>query len=216
MKLLIFFREFVRHSWWKCEGIFRGIIDRVAYLNFIYKATIDLVRLVFSEEVKVAMFSINGGRAPGLDGYIIHFFQVCWSIVGKEVEEAIIQFFTTNELLPAFNSTIVALVPKCKNPNCIRDYRPISCCTMVYKCITKILANKIKKYLLVVIGRSQSAFIQGRSITDNIFMAQELEKGYERSTLSSRCAIKIDLQKAFDSLDWNFLLKVMSVLRFPS
>ena len=110
-------------------------------------------------------------------------------------------FFTTNELLPAFNSTIVDLVPKCKNPNCIRDYRPISCCTVVYKCITKILANKIKKYLPMVIGKSQSAFIQGRSNIDNILMAQELVRGYERSTISQRCAIKIDLQKAFDSID---------------
>ena len=102
-------------------------------------------------------------------------------------------FFLTKDILPAFNSTIIALVPKCKAPRSIRDYRPISCCSVVYKCITKILANRLKKYLPDVIGGNQSAFVRGRSITDNILMAQELVRGYGRSSLTARCAVKIDL-----------------------
>ena len=96
-------------------------------------------------------------------------------------------------MLPAFNSTIVALVPKCQNPSRIQEYRPISCCSVIYKCITKILANRLKKVLLDVIGPNQIVFIAERSITDNVLMAQKLVRGYGRSTLSPRCAIKIDL-----------------------
>ena len=68
----------------------------------------------------------------------------------------------------------------------------------------KILANKLKKFMLQLVGNNQSAFIPDRNIADNVMMAQKLVKGYGRTTLSSRCMIKIDLQKAFDTVDWNF------------
>ena len=75
--------------------------------------------------------------------------------------------------------------------------------------------NKIKKYLPCIIEKNQNAFIGGRSITNNILMAQELVRGYGRTTLSLRCAIKIDLQKAFDSLSWEFIFYVLTVLKVP-
>ena len=100
-----------------------------------------------------------------------------------------------------FNSTIVTLVPKCPNPCSIRDFRPIFCYSVIYKYITKIVANRLKKHMPQLVENNQNVFIQGRSITDNIHMAQELVRGYGRSSLSFRCAIKIDLQKAFDSLN---------------
>ena len=162
------------------------------------------------------MFSINGEKSPGPDGYTSHFFKVAWPIVESEVNEAILSFFERNFLHTAFNSTIIALVPKCQNPNSIKDFRPISCCSVIYKCITKIMSNRLKKFLPAIISGNQSAFISGRSITDNILMAQELVKGYGRSTLSPRCAIKVDLQKAFDSLNWKFILDVLAALKFPA
>ena len=98
----------------------------------------------------------------------------------------------------------------------MKDFRPISCCFVIYKCITKILANRLKNFLPNIIGLNQSAFIARRSITDNVLMVQELVKGYGRSTLFSRCAIKIDLQKVFDSLNWGFIMDVLKVLKISS
>ena len=129
---------------------------------------------------------------------------------------AVNEFFQTRKMHPGFNSTIVTLVLKCSNPCSIRDFRPISYCSVIYKCLTKIIANRLKKYMPQLVGNNQSAFIPGRSITDNILMAQELVRGYGRSSLSLRCAIKIDLQKAFDCLNWEFVLNVLIVLQFPS
>ena len=63
--------------------------------------------------------------------------------------------------------------------------------------------------LIIIIIKKQNAFVVGRSITDNVLLAQELVKGYSRATLSPRCCIKIDLQKAFDTLDWNFIIEVL-------
>ena len=118
-------------------------------------------------------------------------------------------------MLPAFNSTGIALVPKCQNPASIKEFRHISCCSIIYKCITKIMGNRLKRYMPCLVSLNQSAFIARRSIADNVMLAQELVKGYSRGSLSARCTIKIDLHKAFDTLDWEFILAVLSAMKFP-
>ena len=179
------------------------------------EAQADLIKEITPEEIKAAMFAIDGGKSPRPDGFTAHFFKEAWSIVGRDVVEVVEYFFQSTDLSPAFNSTIVALVPKCNNPISMTDFRPISCCAVIYKCITKIMADRLKRFLPFIIERNQSAFIRGRSITDNILLAQEMVRGYGRTTLSPRCVMKIDLRKAFDSLDWDFVLDVMVSLRFP-
>ena len=71
-------------------------------------------------------------------------------------------------------------------------------------------------YMPKLIEKNQSAFISRRCIEDNVLLAQEMVRGYARSTLSPRCAIKVDLQKAFDSLSWDFILEVLTALHFPT
>ena len=139
------------------------------------------------------MFSIGSDKAPGPDGFSSCFFKAAWSIVGADVRDAVLHFFHTGSLISAFNSTSIALVPKSQNPTYIKDYRPISCCSVVYKCITKILSNRLKHYMPKLIGKNQSAFVPGKSIADNVLLAQEMVRGYARKTLSPRCAIKVDL-----------------------
>ncbi|XP_074342333.1 uncharacterized protein LOC141679853 [Apium graveolens] len=95
------------------------------------------------------------------------------------------------------------------------DFRPISLCTVMYKCISKILASRLKLIMPTVVDIAQSAFIPGRSISDNILLAQELFRGYERETGTAKCALKIDLHKAFDSLHWDFILAVLVRFKFP-
>ena len=107
-------------------------------------------------------------------------------------------------------------MPKCSNLSSIRDYRPISCCSIIYKCITRILANRLKQFLSGDISSRQNAFIERRIITDKVLMAQEMVRGYGRITLSPICTIKIDLQKAFDSLDWRFIHVVLLAIGLPS
>ena len=113
------------------------------------------------------------------------------------------------------NSTIIALIPKNATPCKMQDFRPISLCTVMYKCISKILASRLQHILPSLIDKSQSAFIQGRQISDNILVAQELFRGYNRNSGSPQCAIKVDLFKAFDSINWNCLFAVMEAMDFP-
>ncbi|KAA3475745.1 reverse transcriptase [Gossypium australe] len=141
----------------------------------------------------------NGDKAPGPDGFTSTFFKVAWDIVGADVTKAILYFFQTRKLRPAFNCSS-------SNGNQVKHYRPISCCSAVYKCVTRIIMNRLTSYLPLIISKNQSAFVQLRNISDNILLAQELVCGYGREFLSLRCAIKVDLQKAFDSLHWVFCL----------
>ena len=113
------------------------------------------------------------------------------------------------------NSTAIALIPKSANVNKMTDFRPISLLNIPYKCISKILADRMKLVLPDLIDQSQSAFIKGRSISDNILLAQELFRGYGRETGTSKCALKLDLHKAFDSVDWNFIISMLLKLKFP-
>lgn len=79
------------------------------------------------------------------------------------------------------------------------EFKPISCCNIIYKCIAKILANRLKVCLPSLISWNQSAFIHGKRIVDNILLANKVVKDYHRSTGEPRCAIKVDLKRAFDS-----------------
>jgi hypothetical protein len=102
------------------------------------------------------------GMNTGLDGFSTAFFHSAWPIISDNVCEAVLEFFHHGKLLKEANSTIITLVLKRKNPSSIRDYRPISYFNIIYKCITKILANRMIPRLEEVISSNQRAFIPCR------------------------------------------------------
>lgn len=115
-------------------------------------------------------------------------------------------------MLKQFNDTLIALVPKIPRPKRVTDFRPISCCNTLYKWIAKMLANRLKKCLPVLISWNQSAFVAARRIQDNIILAQKVVNDYSRANGKPRCAIKVDLMKAFDLVHLLFVNKIMKVL----
>ncbi|GJR54181.1 hypothetical protein Tco_1404702 [Tanacetum coccineum] len=161
-----------------------------------------------------AMFSIGDERAPRPDGFSSAFFKKGWDIVGLNVCHAIRDFFVNGRLLKEINHTFIALIPKVSTPLKINDYRPISCCNVIYKCISKILTNRIIDGIKEVVSDNQSAFVPGRRISDNILITQELMHNYHRNRGPPRCAFKIDIQKAYDTVDWRFLGCVLKYFGF--
>ena len=190
-------------------------------VNYMYPNTIsDTSRAAINlpitdEDIKAALFSIPDNKSPGPDGYNAYFFKHCWSIIGPDFLAAVRYFFTNNCLPRCVNATRIALVPKVENPSCMNDFRPISCCNVLYKCISKVIVIRLKAALGDVIGLAQSAFLPGRNISDAILLTQELMHNTHLNTGPSRCALKVDLRKAFDTVRWDFILAGLAAIGIP-
>ncbi|GKA75562.1 putative RNA-directed DNA polymerase [Tanacetum coccineum] len=168
-----------------------------------------MIRVVSSQEVRDAIFSMGNDKSPGPDGYTAAFFKEAWDIIAHDVIKAVQEFFINGSLLKELNHTIIALIPKVAFPLKINGYRPISCCNILFKCISKIISNRMKDSLATLISSNQSAFVPGRRITDNILLTQELMHNYHLDRGPPRCAFKVDIQKAYDTVDWGFLHEVL-------
>nr|XP_043620313.1 uncharacterized protein LOC122592176 [Erigeron canadensis] len=174
------------------EGLFKNVLNT--------EEANEMVRCVTDEEIKEAMFEIDSNKASGPDGYTSGFFKKAWVVIGKDVCNAVREFFINGKLLGEVNATLVALIPNITTPNKVSDFRPIACCNVIYKCISKILTKRIQNVLGKIVHIIQSSFVLGRHIQDNILIAQELLRGYNRKYGPRRCAMQIDIQKAYDTI----------------
>ncbi|XP_062103573.1 uncharacterized protein LOC133814656 [Humulus lupulus] len=132
---------------------------------------------------------------------------------GGEICAAISNFFETGLMPPEFHNTMISLIPKQENPAKAIDYRPITCCSTIYKCISKLLCSRLATDLPSLVH--QGAFVQGRSIAHNVMILQDILKNYRRKNTSPRCTIKIDISKAYDTVDWNFVEDLLNALNIP-
>ena len=145
-----------------------------------------MVKDITDKEIKYSMFDIGETKSPGPDGYTYAFFKHSWNIIGNDVCKAVKEFFKSGKLLGEINATVISLIPKVQQPNKVSDFRPIACCNVLYKCISKILTSRIKGALDKLVNFNQSAFIPGRIIQYNLMIAQELLKGYNCKNGPSR------------------------------
>ncbi|XP_071708301.1 uncharacterized protein [Rutidosis leptorrhynchoides] len=187
-----------------------SMVSDVVFNNTIsIDVATEMIRDVTPMEVKDAIFNIGSDKLPGPDGYNAEFFKSSWDVIGGDVTRAVLDFFHNGKLLKEINHTVITLLPKVKTPSLVTDFCPILCCNVIYKCISKIITNRIKFSLDEVINSNQSAFIPGRRISDNILLTQELMKDYHTDRGVARCAFKLDIQKAYDTVDWSFLEHIL-------
>ncbi|KAL0434709.1 UNVERIFIED_CONTAM: hypothetical protein Sradi_0178800 [Sesamum radiatum] len=140
----------------------------------------QLVMPITRGEVTVAYFDIVEDKSPSLDGYSASFYKATWLIISEEVTIAVMGFFKYGRILKQVNTTLLALIPKVQPPVTVADFRSISYCNVLYKAITKIIVQKLRPLLDRMISSTQNAFIPGRSISENILLAQELFRDYNQ------------------------------------
>lgn len=136
----------------RLEMVDKEIVAKGPKLNRQQQQCLD--RACSAEEVKIALFSMNPHKAPGIDGYNVYFYKKTWHIVGEELTQAVKNFFEDGVLPSELNETVISLIPKCENACHVKDFRPIACCTVVYKIISKILTNRLQGVLDTVVSSS--------------------------------------------------------------
>ncbi|XP_031124288.1 uncharacterized protein LOC116026999 [Ipomoea triloba] len=195
----------------ECKGVLEGLERRVTA-----DQNNSLLREVTHDEVKGAIFAMHPDKSPGPDGLSPAFYQLHWDILGDEVVFFCHSFLVSGQLPASLSETHIALIPKVNNPELVSDFRSISLCNVLYRILAKVLANRFRTVLDSIISPSQSAFIPGRSIVDNVLIAYEANHALNRSQGSgSGCAaLKVDMSKAYDRVEWGFLENVLNKLGF--
>ncbi|GJX71516.1 RNA-directed DNA polymerase, eukaryota [Tanacetum coccineum] len=173
----------------------------------------DLEMEVSREEIKRAVWNCGSDKSPGPDGFTFGFYRRYWKIVEKEVVEAVIYFFSHGSFPKGSNSAFIALIPKTPDANMVKDFRPISLIGSLYKIIAKILANRLVVVLGDIVNDVQSAFVADRQILDGPFILNELLQWCKKKKKQS-LIFKVDFEKAYDSVRWDFLDDVMRKFGF--
>ncbi|WMV19415.1 hypothetical protein MTR67_012800 [Solanum verrucosum] len=164
------------------------------------------------EDVKKVVFRLNGDSSSGPDGLTGRFFQVCWDIVGYDIIRMVQEFFAGNTLPKSITHTNSTLIPKKDNVQTFSDMRPISLSNFVNKVlsrINKIIHDRLENILPNLISSNQSAFVKGRSIIENVLLAQELVTDITKRGKPTNVVIKLDMAKVYDRVSWVFLMKVL-------
>jgi hypothetical protein len=159
-----------------------------------------------AEEVKKSLWSIGDLKAPGPDGLHAIFYKRFWDMLGDDLIKEVLNAVNNISVPDGWNSTTIVMIPKIDNPDKVSQFRPISLCNVVYKIISKMLANRLKLYLPEIISDHQSVFVPGRMITDNILLAYEsIHAMKKKKGKKGLCAVKLDMHKAYDRVEWRYL-----------
>jgi len=175
----------------------------------------ELIKQPTKEEVKVAVLGLNGDSAGGPDGMTGKFYHSCWDIIGDDLYDMVRAFFNGHELPKCVTHTNLVLLPKKKEVTTFSDLRPISLSNFSNKVISRVVHERLVKFLPSLISEEQSGFVKGRNIVENILLTQEIVTDIRlRTKAGPNVILKLDMTKAYDRLSWLFLTKVLRKMGF--
>lgn len=171
----------------------------------------SLLRKFSKSEYWTALETMQPTKSPGPDGLHAMFYQKYWKIIGDEVTAFLNKVWCGDILMSTINHTYVVLIRKINDPTLIKDFRPISLCNVLYKVLSKAVVLRLKVFLNKLVSYNQAAFVPSRLITDNVLMAHEVFHTMKVRSTSTRgvMALKLDMAKAYDRVEWDFLQKLL-------
>ena len=167
------------------------------------------------DEIKQAVWDCGSFKSLELDGVNMGFVKDFWPELRDDFMRLLSDFHRNGKLSKDINNTFIALIPKIECPRCLNDFRPISMVGSLYKVLSKVISNRLRRVMSSVISETQSAFIHGRQILDGILIANEIVEDAKRLK-KDLLLFKVDFEKAFDSIDWSYLESVMRKMNFPT
>jgi hypothetical protein len=179
-------RDFMQNLYTRDEGINPNIITDLLQTRIDGEMNDKLCAPFSEKEISDALFQIGPLKAPGPDGFPARFFQRNWAILKEEVISAVHRFFTDGVMPEEVNDTTIVLIPKNNEPEAMKDFRPISLCNVIFKVVSKCLANRLRPLLQDIISPMQSTFILGRLITDNALMVFECIRSIQMGSAARR------------------------------
>ena len=174
----------------------------------------ELERSVTEEEVWAAIRDMPSDRAPGPDGFTGAFCRASWAAIKGDILNAInAVLFGDGRAFGLLNNALIVLLPKSADAIEPANYRPITMIHSLAKLISKILAIRLAPRMNDIIAPNQNAFIRGRTIHDNFKYIQRAAV-LLRTKKIPKILLKLDIAKAFDTIDWAFILDVLQAMGF--
>ncbi|KAI9168887.1 hypothetical protein LWI28_003367 [Acer negundo] len=169
-----------------------------------------------ADDIHDAVFAMDAASALGPDGFSGSFYQRCWDVISCDVVLAVHDFFITGVIFPGLNSNFIVFLPKLRDSISVEQFRPIVLSNFLFKISSKILADRLAQVAARIISPQHFGFIRDRHIEDCIALASNCVNVLQKKCYRGNLAMEIDIRKAFDTLDWSFLCRVLQAFGFSS
>lgn len=188
-------------------------VDDLSIKHLSVSVNVNLIRLFSKEEVKQVACNRDNFKSLRSHGIDFEFIKEFWGDIKQDFMIFLSKFHRNGILAKGMNYTFVGLIPKVENPQRLGGFRPISVVGCLYKVLANVVVNRLRKVIGSIISKSQLAFVKGRQIFDEILIVNEIVDDAHKSK-KELLMFKFDFEKAYDSMDWNYLEAVMRLMNF--
>ena len=157
---------------------------------------------------------MKNNKSPGLDSFTVEFFNFFWTYIGHFILQSLNYGYGNGSLVLRQKQGVITCIPKQNKSRInLRSWGPISLLNVIYKLASAIISNRLKKVLDNIINENQKGFIAGRFLGENVRLIYDVLFESKKQNLPG-LLLSIDFEKAFDTVSWKFIMKVLACFNF--